>query len=112
MDVPLVVSSVPEPQLIPQAGITAHTRLTARISNLTLDPKKPRFFPTASASRGNGPYGFLAQSRFFRTDSEDDIRQRWEEGKVELTRGWKKRWREAGKVRKRRGDGGAEEAGD
>lgn len=40
---------------------------------------------------------------FYRTQTEDEIRKAWEEAKVELTIGWKKRWREAGKVRRRRG---------
>ena len=29
---------------------------------------------------------------FYHTGSEDDIRKRWEEGKSELTKEWKKKW--------------------
>ncbi|KAF8803942.1 hypothetical protein BYT27DRAFT_7108757 [Phlegmacium glaucopus] len=39
---------------------------------------------------------------FYRTGTEEDIRKRWEEGKSELTKEWKKRWREAGKANRRR----------
>jgi len=42
-------------------------------------------------------------SGFHRIQTEDQIRQRWEEQKGELTQGWKKRCREAGRIRKRRG---------
>ncbi|KAH7923702.1 hypothetical protein BV22DRAFT_1196524 [Leucogyrophana mollusca] len=40
---------------------------------------------------------------FYRTETEDEIRQRWEGSKLELTREWKRRHREAGKSRRRRG---------
>ncbi|KAF8075053.1 hypothetical protein FPV67DRAFT_1575346, partial [Lyophyllum atratum] len=39
---------------------------------------------------------------FFRTGTEEEIRKRWEEGKVELTREWKRRCREAGKISRRK----------
>ncbi|KAG6810476.1 hypothetical protein H0H92_011711 [Tricholoma furcatifolium] len=39
---------------------------------------------------------------FYRTGSEADIRKRWEDSKVELTKEWKRRWREAGKISRRR----------
>ncbi|TFK37040.1 hypothetical protein BDQ12DRAFT_699252 [Crucibulum laeve] len=42
---------------------------------------------------------------FYRTDTEEGIRKRWEEQRGELTQGWKKRCREAGKVSRRRGKG-------
>jgi hypothetical protein len=40
---------------------------------------------------------------FFRTESEDEMRARWEAQKLELTREWKRRHREAIKSRRRRG---------
>jgi len=42
---------------------------------------------------------------FYRTGTEDEIRKRWEEGKRELTKDWKKRWRDAGKANRRRRGG-------
>lgn len=42
---------------------------------------------------------------FFRTGTEEDIRKRWEENKGELTRDWKRRCREAGKVNRRKRGG-------
>lgn len=42
---------------------------------------------------------------FFRTGTEEDIRKKWEEEKVELTKEWRRRWREAGKVSRRRRGG-------
>ncbi|KAJ7597219.1 hypothetical protein C8J56DRAFT_817604 [Mycena floridula] len=64
-------------------------------TSIMLDPKKLRFFHN----------GLLNHSNFRRVDSEEQIKKRWEDSKVELTKGWKKRWREAGKVRRRRGGG-------
>jgi hypothetical protein len=50
---------------------------------------------------------------FFRSGTEEEIRARWESEKVELTREWKRRWREAGKVnRRRRGGGGDGDMGE
>lgn len=47
---------------------------------------------------------------FYRTEGEEEIRKRWEEKRGDLTRGWKKRAREAGKVgRRRKGARGGEE---
>ncbi|KAL0064696.1 hypothetical protein AAF712_008394 [Marasmius tenuissimus] len=74
---------------------------------ISLDPKMPLFFvrPEAlsatKASDGSSP--------FYQLQTEEQIRQRWEDNKVELTRGWKKRWREAVKVKRRRG---GKDAGD
>jgi hypothetical protein len=36
---------------------------------------------------------------FFLTETEKTIRERWQRERGELTRGWKKRWREAGNVK-------------
>lgn len=40
---------------------------------------------------------------FFRTESEEAIRKKWEDEKLFLTRDWKRRWREACKAKRRRG---------
>jgi len=55
-------------------------------------------FETAQAKNWDWP-----SSGFYRTQTRDEIRQRWEEQKGELTQGWKKRCREAGKIKRRRG---------
>lgn len=44
--------------------------------------------------------------KFCRTETSDEIRQRWEAQKGELTRDWKRRHREAIKSRRRRGGAG------
>ncbi|KAK7056707.1 hypothetical protein VNI00_002424 [Paramarasmius palmivorus] len=67
-----------------------------------LDPKTPLFFPLPASGSLQAK---AADSPFYQTQTEEQIRQRWEENKVELTRGWKKRWREAVKVKRRRGGG-------
>ena len=42
---------------------------------------------------------------FYRQDGEEEIRQRWEKAKVELTKEWKRRHREGVKSVRRRGGG-------
>ena len=46
--------------------------------------------------------GRAAVVRFARTESEEQIRMRWEAARGELTREWKRRHREAVKSRRRR----------
>jgi len=95
---------------------------------ITFDPSQPFFFPLAllathpladhssfvhksgAKNRPKDPFEMAREkswewpsSGFHRTQTEDQIRQRWEEQKGELTQGWKKRCREAGRIRKRRG---------
>ena len=57
-------------------------------------------------AKDNGWYWRDSKVTFYRTGTEEDIRQHWEEVKVDLTRAWKKRWREAGKTSRRRKAGG------
>ena len=45
---------------------------------------------------------------FCRTETPEEIRQRWDEQKGELTQEWKRRHREAVKSRRRRGGADAE----
>lgn len=45
---------------------------------------------------------------FCRTQTTEEIKQRWESQKVELTKDWKRRHREAIKSRRRRGGGDGE----
>lgn len=97
------------------------TRPTNRAGFLTLDTKEPLFFPVSDEERGqikgkirdifdvareNG----IDWRKFCRTQTEEEIKVRWEQNKKELTQEWKRRHREAIKSRRRRGgyDGGAE----
>ena len=72
-----------------------------------LDASRPFFFPT---ERAGGKRNVLDptnwRSWFYRTDTPEAIRERWEQTKGELTAGWKRRHREAVKSRRRRGGGG------
>ncbi|KAJ7198917.1 hypothetical protein B0H12DRAFT_1244741 [Mycena haematopus] len=84
---------------------------------VTLDPKQPLFFPLPTSfssisstkarqrdildvGKDNG-----WNAHFYRSETDDEIRAKWEKEKVDLTREWNRRWREAGKVRRRRGGG-------
>ncbi|KAI0794352.1 hypothetical protein C8Q74DRAFT_1195155 [Fomes fomentarius] len=72
----------------------------------SLDPSRPFFFPgdhTGAKRRAFDPTNW--RTWFYRTDSPEAIRARWEETKGELTAGWKRRHREAIKSRRRRGGG-------
>jgi hypothetical protein len=93
----------------------------SQTARLELDPGQPLFFPFHSSAgakgrtkdlfdvaRDKGWYWRDPAVGFYRTDTQEDIKKWWESEKMELTREWKKRSREAGKVRKRRGgDDGA-----
>ncbi|KAF9441683.1 hypothetical protein P691DRAFT_779709 [Macrolepiota fuliginosa MF-IS2] len=81
----------------------------------------PSFVSSVNTNAKNKPkdlYDTLAakgwdwrSAGFCRTQSEDEIREKWEREKGELTRGWKKRWREAGRIGRRRGKGAGAGAG-
>ncbi|KAI0332655.1 hypothetical protein GY45DRAFT_1273311 [Cubamyces sp. BRFM 1775] len=76
------------------------------VRTAALDPTKPLFFPSDNAMsrrRAHDPTDW--RTWFYRTDTPEAIRQRWEESKGELTAGWKRRHREAIKSRRRRGGG-------
>ncbi|KAH9851945.1 hypothetical protein C2E23DRAFT_732078 [Lenzites betulinus] len=81
-----------------------------QVSRVTeLDASKPLFFPSGNAAsqrRVLDPTNW--RTWFYRTDSADAIRQRWEDSKGDLTAGWKRRHREAIKSRRRRGGAGGE----
>lgn len=95
-------------------------------SQAVLDANRPLFFPVTLSSgaddrlhtgwRSKAPLDFiiLAHERgwaegFHRTDSAEDIKKRWENCKVDLTREWKRRHREAVKSARRRGGLGAQD---
>lgn len=86
---------------------------------VTFDPSLPFFFPLSEEDRA-GMKGRAKDQldvmkeqgsdwrKFCRTQTPEEIKQRWEEQKVELTKDWKRRHREAIKSRRRRGGGDAE----
>jgi len=105
------------------APITLQTQTSQ--APLVLDPKQALFFPILSQDHTGGIH--RARQRdvfdlvkdngwnwrdpavgFYRTGTEEDIRKRWEESKGDLTRDWKRRCREAGKVNRRK-RGGADD---
>ncbi|TBU47466.1 hypothetical protein BD309DRAFT_855893 [Dichomitus squalens] len=77
----------------------------------TLDTSRPFFFPV---DHGGGKRNVHDPTNwrtwFYRTDTPEAIRARWEEAKGELTAGWKRRHREAIKSRRRRGGGNGGDA--
>jgi len=96
---------------------TAHPSHSSQ-APIVLNPKHALFFPqqqqgTVNKVRQKDIFDLIKDNHwnwrdpsvgFYRTGTEDDIRKRWEEAKSELTKEWKKRWREAGKANRwRRG---------
>jgi hypothetical protein len=113
MDDEIVIPS--QPPALPSSDDVAATRIlpqTKSTSTWTPDPTQPFFFPTSSRSSklkdplrtalDGGWHWHDPAVGFYRAGGEEDIRKRWEEVKVDLTRDWKKRWREASKARRRR----------
>ncbi|KAJ7648587.1 hypothetical protein DFH06DRAFT_1476105 [Mycena polygramma] len=110
-------SAVPE-HVSETAPQLATTFVTPSQAHITLDPKQPLFFPLPT-SFSPGFSSTKARQRdildvgkdngwnahFCRNETDDEIRAKWENEKVDLTREWNRRWREAGKVRRRRGGG-------
>ncbi|KAG6889795.1 hypothetical protein C0992_004060 [Termitomyces sp. T32_za158] len=102
----------PTHSIITTAPSVPDTHVAPQLNN-----KLPLFFPHCSPAESNTKarprdiFDVAMENKwhwrdpaveFYRTGTEEDIRKRWEESKVELTREWKKRWREAGKVSRRR----------
>jgi hypothetical protein len=103
---------------LPSNTLPSHSSQAAPI---ILDPKQALFFPYPEQQQGilnrarqKDIFDLIKDNHwnwrdptvgFYRTGTEDDIRKRWEDGKSELTKEWKKRWREAGKANRwRRND--------
>jgi len=74
---------------------------------VTLDPTLPFFFPYPENPLKNiaDVLDSMVTQKFYRTETSDEIRKKWNEQKGELTREWKKRHREALKARRLRGGG-------
>jgi len=98
---------------------------TSSTSVIPLDPTRALFFPLPGAGtdlrakasakgRFKDVFDVIQNSLFgappfARTESAEEIKQKWEERRGELTREWKRRGREAGKAARRRGGGGDRE---
>ncbi|CAL1714523.1 unnamed protein product [Somion occarium] len=115
---PQIVQPVAEPM---PTSTHVLTRPRAQAGFLSLDAKEPLFFPIPPEERASikgkvKDFFDVARERgvdwrsFRRTQTEEEIKQRWEDNKKELTQEWKRRHREAIKSKRRRGgfDGGAE----
>lgn len=129
-DVPYAIEDATQPQsaelappaatVIPAAPITVQSHTTN--APLVLDPRQALFFPLPQTDGGvishrarqrdvfdlandNGWNWRDRSIGFFKTDTDEDIRKRWEESKSELTRDWKRRCREAAKVTRRKRGG-------
>ncbi|KAH9479173.1 Nucleolar protein 8 [Psilocybe cubensis] len=91
---------------------------------LSLNPRQALFFPLSLSepasvrARQRDVYDIAKDNGwnwrdpavgFYRTGTEEDIKKRWEESKGDLTRDWKRRSREAGKVNRRK-RGGVDDA--
>jgi hypothetical protein len=93
---------------VPQPKSQKHT------STFVPDPSQPLFFPCHNtSSRLKDPLNVAKSSgwlwndpsvKFYRVHEEEEIWEQWEQQKLDLTRDWKKRWKEASKARKWRGD--------
>ncbi|PSS31119.1 hypothetical protein PHLCEN_2v2343 [Hermanssonia centrifuga] len=106
---------------VPQPSAPAATALlnTHGQSYVSFDPSRPLFFPLSEDARAGfkgrvkDPLDVAKENgwnwrNFCRTQTPEEIKQRWEEQKVELTKDWKRRHREAMKSRRRRGGGDGE----
>ncbi|KAF8880245.1 hypothetical protein CPB84DRAFT_1838383 [Gymnopilus junonius] len=88
---------------------------------LVLDPKRPLFFPISfqdhtavNKARQRDVFDVIKDNGwnwrdpavgFFKSaapNAEEEIKKRWEESKGDLTRDWKRRHREAGKINRRK----------
>ncbi|KAI5120190.1 hypothetical protein M0805_002656 [Coniferiporia weirii] len=117
------ISAPPPPQYAPAAPYAGRLTTGTGAPSIpplhipVLDTSRPLFFPSSSSSspatRAAGrvpPPDVLdllrsRASGFHRTESAEAIRARWVARKVELTRDWKRRHREAVKSARRRGGG-------
>ncbi|KAF7985841.1 hypothetical protein HWV62_524 [Athelia sp. TMB] len=133
MDIPSFTQSQPEaiaeptPAAFSVPAPASTSAAAPRGAQFTYDPSLPMFFPLASTfanplslaqPQNQGIYntrmrdsfvGILPEAAaFHRTETEEQIRAHWEETKGELTKEWKRRFREAGKSRRRRGGGDGE----
>nr|GAT52190.1 predicted protein [Mycena chlorophos] len=94
---------------------------------IMLDPKQPLFFPLASSFALVGATNNMKahqrdildvtkdaghSAHFCKTETDEEIRVKWEAEKVELTWDWTTRWKEAVKMQRRRGGARKGRGGD
>ncbi|KAI0705020.1 hypothetical protein C8T65DRAFT_578067 [Cerioporus squamosus] len=106
-DVPFEVSAPAAAPVPSRISAPVQPTTTSRLTHAaSLDHSRPLFFPTDLAGAKRRVFDPTSwKTWFYRTDSPEAIRARWEETKGELTAGWKRRHREAIKSRRRRGGG-------
>lgn len=91
-----------------------------QVAEFSVDTNAPLFFPLSLEDRGaqrtkvKDPLDIAKEKgwdwrTFCRTETDEEIKKRWEDTKGELTRDWKRRHREAVKSRKRRGGFGGDD---
>ncbi|KAF7296385.1 hypothetical protein HMN09_01108600 [Mycena chlorophos] len=102
-----------------QVFVSAPAAATTKVAvPIMLDPKQPLFFPLASSFALVGATNNTKahqrdildvtkdaghSAHFYKTETDEEIRAKWEAEKVELTRDWTRRWKEAVKMQRRRG---------
>lgn len=103
LDIPLAPPVIRQP-LEPVAELQPLTQ--SKKSHFDPDPSIPLFFP----SFGKGGKDAMREDTeredyqgFWRQETDEEMKEIWERDKVELTRDWKKRYREGKKQKKRRG---------
>jgi len=76
-------------------------------SHFDPDSSIPMFFPTFGKGKDAMTQDTEADGYvgFWRQETDEEMKEIWENDKVELTRDWKKRYRDGKKQRKRRGGG-------
>jgi hypothetical protein len=96
---PIPASKTHDTPFIPNG----HQPLFFPVTSSTLTAVRPRSKDPFTTAQANGWNWRDANVGFYKTQTDEEIREKWEEVKGDLTRGWKRRWRDAVKVRKRRG---------
>jgi hypothetical protein len=103
LDIPLAPPPIRQP-IQPEPELQPLTQ--SKKSHFDPDPSIPLFFP----SFGKGGKDAMREDTeqegyqgFWRQETDEEMKEIWERDKVELTRDWKKRYREGKKQRKRRG---------
>jgi hypothetical protein len=77
-------------------------------SHFDPDPSIPLFFPSFGRGGKDAMKADVEKegyTGFWRQETDEEMKEIWEKDKVELTRDWKKRYRDGKKQRKRRGGG-------
>lgn len=105
LDIPLAAPPVRQPI---QPAAELQPLAASSKSHFDPDPSIPLFFP----SFGRGGKDAMKEDRekdgytgFWKQETDEEMKEIWERDKGDLTRDWKKRYRDGKKQRKRRGGG-------